>query len=390
MIPVQSSVVGGGSPIVLATVQSSIGYVVLFLVCLLCLVYGLASLRSGKRATGSEVTLAPNRKPYYDNKTMETTRLTRVLTICFVVLAVISLALPLYWLAEPGRMAGATKAFDEKFIQTGAQLYGSNSPENPDGLGCADCHGATATGGVANYTITDADGRFIRQVSWQAPALDTATLRFNRAQLREIITYGRPFSPMAGWGEAGGGSEDSQSIEDIISYLGSIQISPATAHKQVAAGLKAEKAAAEAAGQPYTSDGQALFNLGYYSGFAGGAYSCGRCHTQGWSYGDKGSDGDGAYGPNLTDTTAQFPGPTAGFVSMLNFVCQGSYLGVQYGIHGMGTGRMPAFCQTKSYNPNTDVLASQPNVPSAEEGAPGSGMMTQAQVAEIVRYVRGL
>ncbi len=381
---------GANHGLVLATVQSSIGYVVLFLVCLLCVVYGLASLRSGKHAAGSEVYLAPNRKPYYDNQTMETSRLDRVLVISFGVLAAISLALPLYWLAEPGRMAGATKAFNSKFIDTGAELYGSNTPDNPNGLGCADCHGATATGGVANYTITDADGRFLKQVQWQAPALDTATLRFNRSELREIITYGRPFSPMAGWGEAGGGSENTQSIEDIISYLESIQISPKAAHKQVTEGLKTEKDAAEAAGQPYGSDGEALFNLGYYSGFAGGAYSCGRCHTQGWSYGEKGSDGDGAYGPNLTATTAQFPGATAGFDAMVNFVCQGSLMGIQYGVHGMGAGRMPAFCQTKPYNPNTDALASQPDVESQDQGAPGSGMMTRAQVAEIVEYVRGL
>ena len=40
-----------------------------------------------------------------------------------------------------------------------------------------------------------------------------------------------------------------------------------------------------------------MFNLGYYSGFAGGAYACGRCHTTGWSYGDKGADElTGGYG----------------------------------------------------------------------------------------------
>lgn len=376
--------------VVLATVQTSIGYVVLFLVCLLCVVYGLTSLRSGKRAAGSEVALAPNRKPYYDDKTLETTRLNRTLVICFGALAAISLALPLYWLAEPGRMAGAVKHFDNTFVETGAELYGSNTPENHNGLGCADCHGATATGGVANYTITDADGRFLKQVSWQAPALDTASLRFSRSELREIIAYGRPFSPMAGWGEAGGGSENTQSIEDIVSYLESITISPAKSQKQVEEGLKAEKEAAAAAGKPYATDGEALFNLGYYSGFAGGAYSCGRCHTQGWSYGDKASDGDGAYGPNLTGTTGQFPGATAGFESMVNFVCQGTLMGQQYGVHGMGTGRMPSFCQTKPYNPNTDPTASQPNVATQDQGPPGSGMMNKSQVAAIVQYVRGL
>lgn len=382
--------IGATHDMILGTVQTSIGYIVLFAVALLCVVYGLAAMRSGKPAAGSEVATAPNRKPYYDNATMETTRLTRMLMISFVALALISVVLPLYWLGEPARMANAVKGHDQSFINTGGELFGSNTPENPEGLGCADCHGATATGGAANYTVTDSAGRFLKQVSWQAPALDTATLRFNRTELRYIITYGRPFSPMAAWGVEGGGSLDTQSIEDLISYLGSIQITPKAAQAEVVKGLAAEKAAAKAAGHPYASDGEALFNMGYYSQFAGGAYSCGRCHTQGWSYGDKVADGDGAYGPNLTGITAQFPGSTQGFSSMVDFVCQGSEQGKVYGQHGMGTGRMPAFCATKPYDPDADPGASQPHVQKDDQGAPGSGMMTRAQVAEIVEYVRGL
>ena len=36
------------------------------------------------------------------------------------------------------------------------------------------------------------------------------------------------------------------------------------------------------------------------SNWGSGAYSCARCHTQGWSYGDPGETGQGAYGWNLT------------------------------------------------------------------------------------------
>ncbi len=75
---------------------------------------------------------------------------------------------------------------------------------------------------------------------------------------------------------------------------------------------------------------------------------------------------------------------------MIDFICQGSVDGQTYGIHGMGTGRMPGFCQTKLYNPNTDRGASQPNVAKKELGEPGSGMMTRADVADIVNYVRGM
>lgn len=375
---------------IFATIQTSIGYVILFLVFMLSVVFGLASMRKGKGAIGSEVATAPNRKPYYDDKTLETKRLDRVLTMAFLALAFISLALPLYWLREPGRQASAVAGQDRTFLKTGEELFGNNTPENHEGLGCAGCHGAEGVGGIASYTITDSGGRFIQQVTWKAPALNTASLRFNRSDLRYIIEYGRPFSPMAAWGVAGGGSLDAQSIEDLISYIQSIQISPAASQKAVAEGLEKEKAAAIAAGHPYKSDGEALFNLGYYADVASGTYSCGRCHTPGWSYGQKGIDGGGAYGPNLTNETAQFPGTVAGREQMLSFVCQGSFQGQVYGSQGMGTGRMPAFCATKDYNPATDLLASQPNVAKEEPGEPGSGMLTEAQVAKIVDYVRGL
>ena len=46
----------------------------------------------------------------------------------------------------------------------------------------------------------------------------------------------------------------------------------------------------------YKSEGEALFNMGYEDGFAGGAYSCGRCHTKGWSYDDPQTPGGGALG----------------------------------------------------------------------------------------------
>ncbi len=101
----------------LATVQTSVGYVILFIVFLLCVVFGLATMRKGKGAVGAEVATAPNRKPYYDDKTLETKRLDRVLTMAFLALAFVSLALPLYWLREPGRQASAVAGQDATFLQ---------------------------------------------------------------------------------------------------------------------------------------------------------------------------------------------------------------------------------------------------------------------------------
>jgi mono/diheme cytochrome c family protein len=99
--------------------------------------------------------------------------------------------------------------------------------------------------------------------------------------------------------------------------------------------------AAVASGQ-YDSVGEALFNLS----LASGAYSCARCHTAGWSYGDPRQSGGGAFGPNLSNgsTVRQFPNAA----DHVLFVDQGSVQGKRYGQQGQGTGRMPGFGQMLS------------------------------------------
>ena len=93
---------------------------------------------------------------------------------------------------------------------------------------------------------------------------------------------------------------------------------------------------------------------------ASGAYSCARCHTRGWSYGDPQVSGGGAMGPNLTNgaTVRQFPLES----DHAAFICSGSVVGAKYGQQGQGSGRMPAFC----------------------------GLLTDAQIQAIVRFERGL
>ena len=57
-----------------------------------------------------------------------------------------------------------------------------------------------------------------------APALNTVLYRFDEDEVRYILTYGRPGSPMSAWGLAGGGPMNAQQIETLIAYLKSIQI----------------------------------------------------------------------------------------------------------------------------------------------------------------------
>ena len=315
---------------VLASTVSSVGYVIVVLTLIAFAVAVFINIRRARAETGSELELAPNRVPHHPDEVLEGPVLNRNLAFGLGAIVIISIGLPVYWLGEPARNEGAQATFDRVAAERGAEQFAVTAE---GGLNCAGCHGGMdAPGGVAPYTINDANGEFVASVEWQAPALNTVLLRFDEEELYDILVYGRPFSPMPAWGIEGGGALNDQQIGNLIAYLKTIQITPEEAQEAATDAL----ADAMASGQ-YETEGEALFNLGLYDGFAGGAYSCGRCHTQGWSYGEPESDGDGALGPNLTAVRSQFPGGAAGFQEQVDFVTEGSVKGVLYGAHGQGT-----------------------------------------------------
>lgn len=374
-----------------ASTQSAIGGIALFAALVIVLSYAWINIRQARAEVGSEIELAPNRKPYYSDEELEGKKLDRTLTFGLVGLFVVAITLPLYWLNEPGRQEGAREDFKSAFVGRGAAMF--DTTEN-GGFNCAFCHGGmSAEGGITPFTITDANGQFVQEVDWQGPALNTVFLRFSREEVRYILTYGRTYSPMPAWGVEGGGPLNEQQLQNLMDYLESIQISPEESQAQVDAAVADEMAAAEAAGVPYASEGEAMFNLGYYTGYAGGAYACGRCHTTGWSYGEKGPDGNGALGPALRGgvSTTRFPGAVAGFTQQVDFVCAGSERGVNYGRNSQGTGRMPGFCQVPA-EPQSSPETGEVGVEASEASDPDivGGMYSKDDVEKIVRYVRGL
>ena len=382
------------SVLLAASVYKSVGYVVAVIVFLAVIVYAFINVRRGRAEVGSELELAANRKPYYDDEVLEGRVLDRALTWGLILLGVIALTLPLYWLNEPGRQEGAVEDFNRKFTDRGAELFATTED---GGLNCAGCHGPEGVGGVASYTLNDPNGEFVDQVDWQAPALNTVLWRFSEDEVRYILEYGRPFSPMPAWGVVGGGPLNEQQIQNLIDYMWTIQLTPEEMQSEVQGELD-RLTEAEGLNQNDPRElGEALFNLGFDSGFAGGAYSCGRCHTQGWSYGDEGivtgeiPDGSGAFGPNLTngDTERQFPtneAPAEGeseYQDMIDFITIGSENGKQYGVQGLGSGRMPGF----GVSPNAieDVQRLRPDLAGMSEDV---GMLTPEQVEAIVIYER--
>ena len=296
---------------------------------------------------------------------MEGPRLTRALQTGMLLLAVVAIGLPLYWLAEPARESNAVKDGNQTFASRGAKLF---APTAEGGYNCAGCHGANGVGGVAPpFTLTDAKSKFVASVSWYAPALNTVLLRFSTSEVLDILTYGRPGTPMPAWGVAGGGPLTEQQLTNLVAYLQSIQIPYKEAQAQVEAGLRKELGLSKTDTIDYNDPkvGKALFNLGLGNGpakgTASGAYSCARCHTKGASI-LPGSqlplnadlsqtvgfpDGSGALGPSL-----RYPIVPRQFLSLpdlTTFITKGTVAFQLYGQRGQGSGRMPGFGD----NPNT-------------------------------------
>lgn len=341
---------------VLASTQRTIGVVIVALLAIAGVAAFWFNTRKARPELGAELELAPNRKPYYDDAELEGRVLDRVLGLALVLIAIIAVGLPLYWLAEPGR-------------QTGAEIAYEGDPDDPDDMGifagrgeglflqygCGDCHGGVQ-GGFRDHILLDSAGDFVAQVPWKAPALDTVTLRYSREEIEYVLNYGRPGTPMQAFGAPGGGALTTQQIDNLIDYLYFVAIDEEEA--KAAATAEIERSMDEG---EFDSLGEAVFNLGLNSGFAGGAYSCGRCHTQGWAYGEPlEPGGGGTVGFSLRDgaTLSRFPSEENHY----EFVFSGSEDGVGYGVGGQGSGRMPGFGQ----------------------------MLTEEQIQAVVEYERGL
>lgn len=358
-----------------ATTQQTIALVVFLLAIAGWVAFLIGNTRKAKPEVGSEIELAPNRKPYLDDEELEGPHLERVLLWGVLSLMVIGVGLPLYWITEPNRQLGAVEYFDERLA---GKTYHHGQPvgggalfaaTDEGGFNCAGCHGGEAAiGGTAPYTLTDPETGKLRQVQWKAPELQSITMRMSDAQIKEVLIYGRPFSPMPAWGIDGGGPMNEQQIDNLILYLHKLaDDAELNAEKLQAAStdqaekelermggledaLAKEKAGLDAASgedrdaieeriakleseialnQPKTL-GAALFNV-----------NCARCHTLGWAYDEARAPGSGAYGPPLHNTLNQFPD----IEDHVDFVTNGRQRGEKYGVSGQGSGRMPFFLE---------------------------------------------
>ena len=74
----------------LASTQSTIGGIVLFAAIVIALTYAWINIRQSRKEIGSEIELAPNRKPYYSDEELEGKKLDRTLTFGLIGLFVVA------------------------------------------------------------------------------------------------------------------------------------------------------------------------------------------------------------------------------------------------------------------------------------------------------------
>ncbi|MFI5053073.1 MAG: c-type cytochrome [Acidimicrobiia bacterium] len=404
--------------------------------------YRVVSLRRNPHQRDPE-----NLTPFFDDEVMEGAHLERALGVALVALVVVLIGMVVYFVREPFRSNEAHAFFKDQSVERGAVLFSAPQSEaynSTVSLQCARCHGLDGGGGSATFIIKSVDPRcdpkqtvdeqlaanqpycLPKDVAWAAPNLQLASLRYSRAQLTQIITYGRPGTPMPAWGVLSGrGALNAQSIKDLVNYVESIGTTTDKAKalatsdladfsktladpaviaaaddwvKQATAEVAAAQADVDARGPDAPlgatlQDGSKTTTTGNYLEFtqenltaatewrqtvkqaSDGAKlfmnNCARCHTRGWSYfvptdpteTSQGRMGGGAYGPNLRDGDVNTQfSPPGGDAELFAWISEGVEANQQYGARGISSGRMPHFGAVLSSKQICQIMAYERNI----------------------------
>ena len=216
----------------------------------------------------------------------------------------------------PGGQDAAS--WDKQFATWGSRLF---APTADDGFNCAGCHGGmTATGGVAEFVVTDPLTNEVQAVIVEGPGAEHGAVPLRRLR-GDVHHHLRPARHAdVGLGCRGRRRDERPADARRSShYIKSITVAPESCTVEDTQGIDLANEALDGLRRrpvcrrprnrrsrplpkppsptvPSGSLGEALFNLD----LASGAYSCARCHTPGWSYGDPGTPGSGSLGWNLT------------------------------------------------------------------------------------------
>lgn len=300
--------------------------------------------------------LPANIKPYLTDEELEDKKVVRTAVIGLYSSVAIGVIMVLYWLFIPRIQVDATDRYLRESVDRGKHYFSTTAE---GGFNCAGCHGG-GLGGKIDFTVAAGPLKG-QKVTWEAPSLNDVYFRFSREEVKQILIFGRPGTPMPAWGLAGGGPLIDQQLEDILNYLKSIEVSYDDALKKVGTdnGVK-------------ISDGSQLF-----------LKNCARCHTPNFSIIGRFegpattptavpitaeeraalAQGVGSYGPNLTNEPNQFPD----IADQIKFIQSGSTANKPFGVRGIGNGRMPGFARN-----------------------PAQPLLDEDQIRAVAQYERGL
>ncbi len=128
-----------GVSIDLALATTTIAWILMAVVVVGWIIYAAMNAGAARKEVGSEIELAANRKPYYDDEILEGRRLERVQLYGVLLLVVLVIGLPLYWVLEPdsaGRRPGGHRR--------AASSRGARSCSRPPPTVASTAPGATA------------------------------------------------------------------------------------------------------------------------------------------------------------------------------------------------------------------------------------------------------
>jgi mono/diheme cytochrome c family protein len=199
------------------------------LVVALAFVAGLIVLAMRRRGPqGPDI--PPGMRPGPPDEVLERRQLEKVMGWGVLFVFFFALWLPVLWLREPGQNVDDELELIARSEERGRMWFELASEENPTGFGCARCHGDQAQGGTVPFTTPE--GEVIPE--YPVPRLQDVCGGPNTGHplitdveaIRTTIQEGREGTPMPSWSIRFAGPMNDQQIQDLISYLISIQTVP--------------------------------------------------------------------------------------------------------------------------------------------------------------------
>lgn len=211
---------------------------------------------AGSRDRRRRDVVPPAMRPGYADDQLESRVIERNMGWALVLIAFFAVFVPIYWVAEQGRIQDAEASLFTASVAEGEVLYQAN---------CAQCHGSNAAGGAAPHPSVEGG-------TWPSPNLRNIVTRYEDnphvEDVRDLIVVtlerGRPGSPMPAYGQAFQGPFTDAEIRAVTDWILVNQDEPPETEASAAA---------------TSFDGAELY-----------AMNCANCH---------GPEGQGAVGPSL-------------------------------------------------------------------------------------------